>query len=100
MRQSAEYQLGVQTAREDAEGASLAELEVLIRRSQAGDWGDDYDRGYRNTLNEIIREASAHRDVLFAGLGKEKPSDVRGVNPAPPMPESARQRKAPPGKRG
>jgi hypothetical protein len=51
---------------------------VLIRRSQAGDWGDDYDRGYRNTLNEIIQEASAHGDVPFAGLGKEKPSDVRG----------------------
>jgi hypothetical protein len=63
MRQSAEYQLGAQSAREDAEGASLAELKVLIRRSQAGDWGDDYDRGYRTTLNEIIREASA-RDAL------------------------------------
>ena len=73
MRQSAEYQLGAQSAREDAEGASHAELKVLIRRSQAGDWGDDYDRGYRNTLNEIVREASAHGDVPFANLGKEKP---------------------------
>jgi len=63
MRQSAEYQLGAQSAREDAEGASLAELKVLIRRSQAGDWGDDYDRGYRNTLTEIIRQATA-RDAI------------------------------------
>ena len=75
MRQSGEYQLGAQSAREDAEGASHAELKVLIRRSQAGDWGDDYDRGYRNTLNEIIREASA-RDVIPEP--KEKPRDVRG----------------------
>ena len=63
MRQSAEYQLGAQSAREDAEGASHAELKVLTRRSQAGDWGDDYDRGYRNTLNEIIQEATA-RDAI------------------------------------
>ena len=63
MRQSGEYQLGAQSAREDAEGASHAELKVLTRRSQAGDWGDDYDRGYRNTLNEIVREASAHGTV-------------------------------------
>jgi hypothetical protein len=63
MSQSEEYELGAQSAREDAEGASHAELKVLIRRSRAGDWGDDYDRGYRNTLNEIVREASAHGTV-------------------------------------
>ena len=55
IRQSKEYELGAQSAREDAEGASHAELQVLSRRSQTGDWGDDYDRGYRNTFNEIIR---------------------------------------------
>ena len=73
MSQSKEYELGAQSAREDTEGASHAELQVLRRRSAAGDWGDDYDRGYRNTLNEIIRDASAHGAGLCAGLGKEKP---------------------------
>jgi hypothetical protein len=78
MGQSKEYQLGAQSAREDAEGASDDELQVLRRRSAAGDWGDDYDRGYRNALNEIIREASARAAGPSAGLGKEKPRSGRG----------------------
>jgi hypothetical protein len=56
----------------DKDRATHAEQQVLRRRSQAGDWGADYDRGYRDTLNEVIGEASPPPRCPLSQLGQRK----------------------------